>query len=172
MKLFNWLLLCVSISFGLNMVQFYQQYSSSKQVGKTNIVEIQKQEIPDFEKSLDLMQFSNKDLDQARQSGKVDGKIDAILMMQSSPVKLTEDQIDNIIEIGNKYSGDIDKNYSFLSLLSQAAFHKGLHSGLEEADKLANEEYEKGYHKALEDAGCPAPMSTPHNIKVPPKLIK
>lgn len=86
------------------------------------------------------LKYTDDDLVDARNSGKADGKIEALLLIsEKKTAELTASQIDRIIDIATrKTKEDLEKNIEFLSLLSQAAYHKGLHSGLE-----ANEESKK-----------------------------
>ena len=169
MKINNWLVLCVSVSMSLNMFQFYQQFAGSNE----NSTKVKPRPLKDDEgRNAGDFQFTSRDIDNTRQAAKMDGKIDAILMMQNSPAKLTEEEVEKIIDLGTKSPIDLEKNFNFLSLLSQASFHKGLHSGLDQSEKLANAEYERGYHKALEDATCPATGEPMPKTKVAPKIEK
>lgn len=100
---------------------------------------------------------SVNDLALARENGKTDGKIEALLMMQNVTQPIDQAFAEKIISIAESPKPDnFENNPSFLSLLSQAAYHKGLHTGLESSAKDVDENYEKGYHKALEDFTCPA----------------
>jgi hypothetical protein len=169
MKINNWLVLCVSVSMSLNMFQFYQQFAGSNEKGGYTKPSSSKD---DDRTSNNDFQFTSRDIDNTRQAAKMDGKIDAILMMQNSPAKLSEEEVEKIIDLGMKSPVDLEKNFNFLSLLSQASFHKGLHSGLDQSEKLANAEYERGYHKALEDGTCPATGEPMPKTKVAPKIEK
>jgi hypothetical protein len=169
MKYNNWLVLCISVSMSLNMLQFYQQFVATNE----NSTQVKPRPLKDDEgKNAGDFQFTSRDIDNARQAAKMDGKIDAILMMQNSPAKLTEEEVEKIIDLGTKSPIDLEKNFNFLSLLSQASFHKGLHSGLDQSEKLANAEYERGYHKALEDGTCPAIGEPVPKAKIVPKIQK
>jgi len=96
--------------------------------------------------------YSLADLQSARESGKQDGKVEAMLMIYSNTEKNIDDEsIEKIISIAENYPKNLENNMSFLSLLSQAAFHKGLASGKESSES----NYEQGYHKAIEDFSCP-----------------
>jgi hypothetical protein len=107
---------------------------------------------------------------EAREKGKTDGKIEAMLLMNQIKSDLDASQIDSIITIAEKSSiKDLEGNPNFLSLLNQAAFHKGLHSGLDAAKEQIDQEYDNGYHKAIEDFSCPetGTIKPPLNLKKP-----
>jgi hypothetical protein len=108
----------------------------------------------------------NEDLEKYRQQGKVDGKIEAILMMNNVKMNLSEEDAERVIQSAESANGkDLETNNSFLTLLSQAAYHKGLNVGFESAKKDSNQQFEDGYHKAIEDFTCPETGK----IIVPPK---
>lgn len=116
--------------------------------------------------------WSENDIITAREQGKVDGKVEAILMMNKMENQLDENQIGEIIKAAETLNGkEMSADTKFISLLSQASFHKGLHSGLESMKKDIEEEYSKGYHKAIEDFSCPetGKMSVPLNLQKPNK---
>jgi isochorismate synthase EntC len=92
----------------------------------------------------------------AREQAKIDGKIEAILMFNNLEMNTNPEDKDSILTfMENKTKDDLEKSPQFLNLLSQAAFHKGLHTGREESEKQKNEQYQEGYHKAIEDLTCP-----------------
>ena len=100
--------------------------------------------------------YSLDDLVQARQQGKIDGKIEAILLVGNNIPDKISDSAESVLEImKEKTKDELEKSPQFLNLLSQAAFHKGLSTGKEEARKEIEENYEQGYHKAIEDFTCP-----------------
>jgi hypothetical protein len=106
------------------------------------------------------------DIDKCRQQAKVDGKIEAILMMNHVQINLSEEDAERVIQSAESSNGkDLETNNSFLTLLSQAAYHKGLNVGLESTKKDSNQQFEDGYHKAIEDFTCPETGK----IIVPPK---
>lgn len=157
MKLVHWLSLVISVSLGFNLAQYYQ-IANLDYINK--ILEAQNglYNLEDWERDSSGKggAYTTEQVIEARQAGKLDGKIEAILLMSNS-TKMTEEQTDAVIQLATDYKKEnLENNSSFLSLLSQASFHKGLHSGLEQAENMANAEYERGYHKALEDAACPA----------------
>lgn len=103
-----------------------------------------------------------------REQAKIDGKIEAILMFNNLNVKEIPENQDAILAfMENKTKGDLEKSPQFLNLLSQAAFHKGLHTGREESEKQKDEQYQEGYHKAIEDFTCPetGKMVLPNTVK-------
>lgn len=106
--------------------------------------------------------FDLNDITFFRNQGKVDGKIEALIMMNKIDIPLEHEQINKIIEIAEKSTTDnLSANPQFLSLLCQAAFHKGISTAEEEK----NEEYERGYHKAIDDITCPETGK----VAIPPK---
>lgn len=110
----------------------------------------------------------NAEVYKAREAGKVDGKIEALLLMQNVTQPIDEAFAEKIVSIAESSKPvDLQGNPAFLSLLSQAAYHKGLHVGLETSKEAESEQYEAGYHKALEDFTCPATgnMKTPNDAK-------
>lgn len=110
--------------------------------------------------------FGLEDVEFFRNQGKVDGKIEAILMMAKNNNELDAESVNKIIELAEKSSvKDSENNSQFLSLLCQAAYHKGIISGEENALEKIEKEYENGYHAAIEDFTCPETGS----IKMPSK---
>ena len=93
MKINNWLVLCVSVSMSLNMFQFYQQFAGSNEKGGYTKPSSSKD---DDRTSNNDFQFTSRDIDNTRQAAKMDGKIDAILMMQNSPATLSEEEVEKI----------------------------------------------------------------------------
>ena len=177
MKTAFWSFLVIAISLAFNVVQYYQisklEYLSKFSDIRNNLSE---DEIRDLARSANQANATAEDLNRAREAGKIDGKIEALLLMSNNPVKLTQDQINVVLESATSATkGNLESNFNFLSLLSQASFHKGLHSGLEQAEEMASTEYEKGYHKALEDANCPPNLeqSKPKtDVKKQPPIVK
>lgn len=115
-------------------------------------------------------EITSSQIIEAREKGKTDGKIEAMLLMNQIKTDLDANQIESIISIAEKSSvKDLQNNPNFLSLLNQAAFHKGLHSGLDAAKEQIDQEYDNGYHKAIEDFTCPETGSfkPPLNLKKP-----
>lgn len=112
--------------------------------------------------------ITSSDVMNAREQGKVDGKIEAMLMMNKVDLDLNDEKINQIIQIAESSNRkELANSGDFLSLLNIAAYHKGLHSGMESAKVEADEEYTKGYHKAIDDFTCPetGKMAIPSNIK-------
>jgi len=98
--------------------------------------------------------FGLQDMEYFRTQGKVDGKVEALLLMnKTEKIDFTSEQIDKIIEIAEKSS--VSDNEQFLSLLCRAAYHKGIAAGEEYAKEENAKEYENGYHAAIEDFTCP-----------------
>ena len=128
MKSIHFVLIGLIFSVGINCVQFYKiahSATQSKKLNETEIIEISKL----FAES----QITNDDLNQARQYGKADGKAEAIMLMSNKNNNMNTSQIEKIIAIAEQSKrNELESNSSFLSLLSQASFHKGLHSGKEE----------------------------------------
>jgi hypothetical protein len=98
--------------------------------------------------------FNLEDVEFYRNQGKVDGKIEAMLIMGSAKTNIDKNQINKIIELAER-SSSLEDNSQFLSLLCQAAFHRGLSVGQEESVKSSDDAYSDGYHKAMEDLSCP-----------------
>ena len=114
--------------------------------------------------------FSLQDMQNFRDQGKIDGKVEALLIMnKTETVNLSPEQIDKIIEIAEK-STAVD-NDQFLSLLCRAAYHKGIVAGEEYAREDSQKEYENGYHAAIDDFTCPetGKIVIPPNAKDPMK---
>lgn len=108
----------------------------------------------------------------AREQGKVDGKIEAILMINKMDQNAESNNFEEILKFSEGLTcKELSADSRFISLLSQAAFHKGLHSGMESAKKDIEDEYTNGYHKAIEDFTCPetGKMSVPMDLKKPSK---
>lgn len=158
MKSLHWCFLIIAISCGFNLVQYYQ-ISKLEYLNKVFTIEkaLAENDIWELRKSNQDMQFTAQHVNQARQAGKIDGKIEVVMMMPQNNVQLTEEQADSLIKAASDAKSEkLEANLNFLSLLSQASFHKGLHTGLDQAEEMASAEYEKGYHKALEDSVCPS----------------
>jgi len=139
--------------FSLAICLFLSYENTQLRSDKINLISSQ-QVVQSFKKSKksDWDIFTLEDMDNFRRQGKVDGKIEALLLMNKFDDAMNNEQIDKIIEIADKCSTeDLSKNNQFLSLLCQAAYHKGISS----AEENNKEEYEKGYHKAIEDFTCP-----------------
>jgi len=113
--------------------------------------------------------FGLEDVEFFRTQGKVDGKIEAILMMSRNNAEIDESMATRIIEIAENASAkEIGNDPQFLSLLCQAAYHKGISTGETNALDSIEKEYEKGYHAAIEDFTCPETGS----VKVPSQKEK
>jgi hypothetical protein len=110
--------------------------------------------------------FGLEDIEFFRNQGKVDGKIEALLMMSKNNTELDEEAVNKIIQLAEQSSvKDVENNPQFLSLLCQAAYHKGIISGEQNALETLEKEYENGYHAAIDDFTCPETGS----IKMPSK---
>ena len=149
------LVFCLYLSFD-NMKLRAEIISDSKSIDYSEKGNISRSKIGEWEV------FDINDMNYFRSQGKVDGKIEALLMMNKVDVLLKNDQIDKIIEIAEKSSANnLSENPQFLSLLCQAAYHKGISS----TEEYKEEEYTKGYHKAIDDFTCPETGK----ITLPPK---
>ena len=114
-------------------------------------------------------QYNASEIVAARENGKIDGKIEALLMMQTSNEPIDDAFAQKVMDLAEMPKvKDFEQNSKFISLLSHAAYHKGLHTGLESAAQEKAEEYESGYHKAIEDFTCPYTG----NINMPEKKIE
>lgn len=116
--------------------------------------------------------ITESDVMAAREHGKVDGKIEAILMLNKMDQTIESNNIEEILKLSESLTAkEASTDGRFISLLSQAAFHKGLHSGMESAKKDIEDEFSNGYHKAIEDFSCPetGKMSVPMDLKKPSK---
>jgi hypothetical protein len=109
--------------------------------------------------------FGLEDVEFFREQGKTDGKIEAILLMSNQLEPVSQEQADKVLQIAENKSGDLHKNPQFISLLCQAAFHKGLAAGEENWREQIDQEYTKGYHAAIDDFTCPETGQ----FKTPPK---
>lgn len=150
---------CIFLSFENTKIRNEAIYNAQQVENPTLLANYKK-------KSTDWEIFDLNDVNYFRNQGKVDGKIEALLMMNKQDTVLEKDQIVKIIEIAEKSSAEaLSQNPQFLSLLCQAAYHKGIDSGYESAKEEFGEEYDKGYHKAIEDFSCPETgnMSVPKN---------
>jgi hypothetical protein len=100
--------------------------------------------------------FNLEDMDRFRKEGKLDGKIEALLLMDKFDGTIENEQVNKIIEIAEKSSADsLSTNPEFISLLCRAAYHKGISSMEQSNQEMLEEEYTKGYHKAIDDFTCP-----------------
>lgn len=144
------------ISLGICLFLSYENLQvRSKLISEISKSSFDYKNYPVHKKDWDI--FGLEDMNFFREQGKVDGKIEALLILnKNDSVPLEEEQIKKIIEIAEKSSSEnLNKDSQFLSLLCQAAYHKGIASAEENAKESIEEEYAKGYHKAIEDFSCP-----------------
>ena len=139
-------------------------------VGKTELVELMYKinKANSSKRSSEWQLFDLEDINYFRNQGKVDGKVEAMLLMSNNSGQMSEEQIAKIIELAEKKSAEtLSADNKFLSLLCQAAYHKGIASGQEASKEEIEKEYENGYHKAIDDFTCPetGKMSVPEKQK-------
>ena len=115
--------------------------------------------------------FGLEDMNYFRSQGKIDGKVEALLVMNSTPLtNISQDQIDKILEVAEKAPQSEDGQ--FLSLLCRAAYHKGMTTGEQNAREDIDKQYENGYHAAIDDFTCPEtgkiviPQNAKENLKM------
>lgn len=115
--------------------------------------------------------FGIEDMNNFRSQGKLDGKVEAILVMNNTDINnMSEEQINKVIEIAEK--SPQSESGQFLSLLCRGAYHKGISIGEQNAREDIEQEYEKGYHAAIDDFTCPEtgkiviPSNAKENIKL------
>ncbi len=127
----------------------------SSHMGRIELTEIVRQ-VNGPKKTTEWQLFDLDDINYFRNQAKIDGKVEAMLLMSNTSNEITEQQASKIIELAEKKSAEtLSTDKQFLSLLCQSAFHKGMSTGQEVAKEEIEKQYEDGYHKAIEDFSCP-----------------
>jgi thiamine biosynthesis lipoprotein ApbE len=151
----GWLLsLAISIFLAYENINLRssQTHNHVRPIESTEIM----QQVNGAKKTTEWQLFDLDDINYFRNQAKIDGKVEAMLLMINTSNEITEQQASKIIELAEKKSAEtLSTDKQFLSLLCQSAFHKGMSTGQEVAKEEMEKQYEDGYHKATEDFSCP-----------------